>query len=432
MRRPEGAGGGALLGSGVHGDDDLGARGPGTLDRVDADAASPDHDDTRAGTDAHSVEGRPDAGDDTASEQRGDVELHRLRDDSDLRLVHQHSLREGRRVHRADDRFSGGGVQPGLRVARELPGAELVLGAEAEVAVATGPEETDDDTIAGFEAADTRAHLAHDTGSFVAVDGGQVASPRALRERDVAVADRARSEIDGDLACAGSVELELLDHEWRTEGAADRRLHGTGGKRDCWSRSATSIVLRVYCFAATRVGWKSHGNGTPVWRARNTVSRACWLALTSRSTASRSQRRSTSALNSRNTASCSPLSARFTSSRGSASTSKSWSGSLGVWMSFQRPRRIITIGARAVSARNSPATVLFGSTPPSRSGRRLRPSTGAETSSDRPARAASSRVGATSTSDTGSRTRPAARRVGAVTISGTRAACSRKDILKKS
>ena len=187
----------------------------------------------------------------------------RRRDGRHLGVVHDHLLREGTGVHRLDDGLAGLGVQPGLPVAEELPGTEVTVAALAEVAAAAGAHEADDDAIARTTIAHAFPDLPHHAGGLVAVDGGQIASPGALRERDVAVADRARREVHGDLVGLRSVEPQLLDSERRAELAADRGLHDTGGKRDCWSRTATSMVFRVYCFAATRDGWKSQGKGHP-------------------------------------------------------------------------------------------------------------------------------------------------------------------------
>ena len=74
------------------------------------------------------------------------------------------------------------------------------------------------------------------------------------------MADRAGRDPDAHLSFLRRVEDEVLDLERRAERPADRGPHDeVGGKRDCWSRSATSIVFRVYCCEAARDGWKSHG-----------------------------------------------------------------------------------------------------------------------------------------------------------------------------
>jgi hypothetical protein len=143
-------------------------------------------------------------------------------------------------------------------VRRKLALAEVRLLAEAEVAAPARADQADDDSVAGRDPAHTRPELLDHPGGLVPVHRGQLASPRALGERDVAVADRGHRDPHPHLARPGSIELELLDDERRAKGAANRGLHG-GGKRDARSRSATSIVFRVYWLDADRAGWKSHG-----------------------------------------------------------------------------------------------------------------------------------------------------------------------------
>ncbi len=57
---------------------------------------------------------------------------------------------------------------------------------------------------------------------LVAIDRRQIAAPGALPIEDVAVADRAGLDLDADLALAGLGEVDLLDRQRLSEGAADR------------------------------------------------------------------------------------------------------------------------------------------------------------------------------------------------------------------
>ena len=97
-------------------------------------------------------------------------------------------------------------------------------------------------------------------------------------------------------------------------------------------------------------------------------------------------------------------------------------------MYFQRPRRSITAGELTPSARYSTATSAAAGASPASAGARLRPSSEPSPSSPH----SSSSVGARSSSETGSATRPGAIRPGAETISGTRADGSKKAILYQS
>ena len=127
---------------------------------------------------------------------------------------------------------------------------------------------------------------------------------------------------------------------------------------------------------------------------------------------------------------CSGASARFTSSSGSFSRSKSWSGiarrvdelpAPAAEHDHRRERALgqVLAGDGSRPARRRPRAAARGCVR-RRAPRARRTDPGER---DRPA-SASGRA-----SDTGSRTRRASNRPGACTISGTRAACSRKDIL---
>ena len=104
--------------------------------------------------------------------------------------------------------------------------AQVRLAALAEEAVPAGAEQADDDTVAGLHTIDARADLLDDARCFVPVDGGQLASPRTVDQRDVAVADRGRSDANAHLALLRSVEEHVFDLERRAERPADRCLHG--------------------------------------------------------------------------------------------------------------------------------------------------------------------------------------------------------------
>jgi hypothetical protein len=143
----------------------------------------------------------------------------------------------------------------------------VVVPALAEVAASARAHEADDDAVAGHDVGHLRAHLTHDARGLVAVHGRETASPVPLREGDVAVTDRAGGEVHRHLAGGRSIQPQLLDLERRPELAADRGLHGTGGNRDCWSRTATSMVFARVLLRGHARRLEVPGIRRPVWRA---------------------------------------------------------------------------------------------------------------------------------------------------------------------
>ena len=67
----------------------------------------------------------------------------------------------------------------------------------------------------------------------MAIDRRQLAAPGALPIEDVAVTDRAGLDLDADFALAGFGEVDLLDRQRLSEGAADggAGFHGSSGDR---------------------------------------------------------------------------------------------------------------------------------------------------------------------------------------------------------
>jgi hypothetical protein len=81
---------------------------------------------------------------------------------------------------------------------------ESWLAAAASGAPATGADRRDDDVVTDGEAARTWPDLGHDTSSLVTVDCRERATPGAVDEGDVAVADAARRDTDDHLSRARS------------------------------------------------------------------------------------------------------------------------------------------------------------------------------------------------------------------------------------
>ncbi len=303
-------------------------------------------------------------------------------------------------------------------VDRELGLAQVRLSSHAEEAPAAGADQTDHHPVAGAHGFDAHAHRLHDARRLVAVDGRKLAAPRAFGEVDVAVADRAGGDFDADLTGLGRVEQEVLDRERRAERPADCGFHGAGagGKRDCWSRAATSMVFLVYCDSAGRDWLEVPGLvRAELERAEDRESRLLALPDVALDRleipASRRPRLETHARSSRAPGS----SARLTSSSGSRRDVEELIGVA---------RRVDELPAAAADhdhgAEDALGEVLAAI--PSRPGSRAHPPTAGRdcgrrprgrVASERPGLARSARVGTRSASETGSCTRRGANRPGA-------------------
>jgi hypothetical protein len=84
------------------------------------------------------------------------------------------------------------------------------LAAVASGAPATGADRRDDDVITDGEATHAWPDLGHDTSSLMTIDRREGATPGAIDEGDVAVADAARRDADDYLSRAGSTQPQFL------------------------------------------------------------------------------------------------------------------------------------------------------------------------------------------------------------------------------
>jgi hypothetical protein len=66
---------------------------------------------------------------------------------------------------------------------------------------------------------DVAADLDDAPGCLMAIDGGQVPTPTAVEERDVAMADGDRVDLDANLTRLRRTKGEVLDHEWLSKRA---------------------------------------------------------------------------------------------------------------------------------------------------------------------------------------------------------------------
>ena len=221
VRRAEGARGFKLVVGDVDGDDRRGAGDPRALHRIQADAAAADDDDAAAGADPRRVDHGAVAGQHAAGDQRGDVERHVFGDALNLAVMDDDMLGEGADAHAVDDALAAGAVQRALLIEREHLLALHRRAAGAGGAEAAGADQRRHHGIADLDPRHAGADRLDDPRRLVAVDRRQRAAPGAFPKEHVAVADRARLDLDADLALAGLGEVDLLERERLAEGAAD-------------------------------------------------------------------------------------------------------------------------------------------------------------------------------------------------------------------
>ena len=195
------------------------------LDRVEADAPGPDHDRRRPGAERGRAGHRADAGDDSAGEQRGGVEREARRNDHGLRGVDHDLLGEGGGAQAVGQRLAVEPVQGAPGVQREPRLARHGCAPAAGETAPAGPDQRHDDVIADPETADALSNLGDHPRGLVSVDRGQRPAPAALGVDDVTVADRARGDLDPELAGTGRVQDDVLDGQRLAERPTDRRAH---------------------------------------------------------------------------------------------------------------------------------------------------------------------------------------------------------------
>ena len=231
MGRPEAPRHRQLRGDDVHGDDGRRPREPRALDRVQTDAPRADHDRAAARGELRRVEHGPDARDHAAGEEARAVEAEVGGHRHQLRLVHDHGLREARdpdaRVERPAVRcveavLGHQGVGPlaevgGARQAGDAPAARAEerhdhRGRPAAPRVTPGP------TSSTSPAASWPAT----TGGGVELQPSQSPRTRCTSLWQIATAPiRTRTS-----PAFGRIEAHVLDDQRLPQLVADRSLHG--------------------------------------------------------------------------------------------------------------------------------------------------------------------------------------------------------------
>ena len=219
-----------LLSLEVDRDDRRGASQGRALHDVQADAPAAEDDHGAAGLDPGGVEDGADTRDDAAGEQRRRCHRDVVVDRHDLGGVHDDLLGEGGRPHAMADRLAFAVDQRRAIVEREDRPARNLGPTLTAVALAARTNQRHDDTLARLEP-DAGADLLDRSGSLVAPDRRQIASPFAVGVREVAVADRHGVEPDSDLSRARIGELQSLDRERCVELATHGGVHRGGHQR---------------------------------------------------------------------------------------------------------------------------------------------------------------------------------------------------------
>ena len=172
----------------------------------------------------------PTPGDDSAGEEARPVEAEVGGHRHQLRLVHDHGLREARDPDARVERPAGPGVEAVLGHQGVGPLAEIRRAGQAGDAPAARAEERHDHPVARPDARDARADLLDEPGRLVARHHGRrrraPAEPVAADQMHVAVADRDGADPDADLARLGRIEDHVLDDQGFPQLVADRGLHG--------------------------------------------------------------------------------------------------------------------------------------------------------------------------------------------------------------
>jgi len=128
-------------------------------------------------------------------------------------------------VHRLLDRLAGSRVESNFSIGGKLALAEMRLVPFAEETATAGAKKADNDAVAGSDAAPARADLLDGPSGLVPVHRRERSSPGAVGEVDVAVTDRTRGDRDPYFTGPRWSELQILDLQGLSEGAADGGSH---------------------------------------------------------------------------------------------------------------------------------------------------------------------------------------------------------------
>src|SRR5699024_4563990 len=205
----------------VQGDDRSGPGQGRTGDRGAADSAAADDGHGLAAGDLTGVDGRADAGHDTAAEQPDDSGIG-FADLRALSLGDEGLLGEGADAQR---RFEFGAVGQG-HLLRSIVGVEAVPGltALAGAAVTADGPPVEDDEVADLDARDAFADLGDGAGGFMAEQERVVIADPALTVVEVGVADAARLHIDDDLSRPRIGDDDVGEFDWDSLAAGDDAL----------------------------------------------------------------------------------------------------------------------------------------------------------------------------------------------------------------
>ncbi len=193
-------------------DDPRGARDAGTLHDVQAHAPATDHRNGVGGTHPGDVAHGAEAGHHRATQDRGEVRRHVLRDGNDGPLVEQHALGQRADVGHRRDGSTVGHREPRQLIASATrclgPCADVGLALLATGADAASHHQAGDHSIADRDGLDPVADGVHDAHGFVTEKERTAPVQHAVDEVEVAVAQADRFGAHEDLS---AVRLLVLD-----------------------------------------------------------------------------------------------------------------------------------------------------------------------------------------------------------------------------
>ena len=215
-----------FAGYGINGDDRRGTGDAGGLDGADTDpSAAHDHHGValrHSGGVGHGSR----TGQDPAAQEACLDKVHVVGEQGHLRTVDHDLGGEAGHVEALGDAVAVGIGQGAAGGECELAAADHVMSPPACPTFATGPDEGDEDRITGGQVVHAAAGLGDASGGLVAQDQRECGRPCSVHIAQVGVAYGAGLHDHAYLACAGRVEMEILDTRRQADAAAYRRTDG--------------------------------------------------------------------------------------------------------------------------------------------------------------------------------------------------------------
>ena len=197
----------------VDGNDGIRAGKGGALKHVQANAAAADHDHAAHGFDPHTVDHRPESGNDGACQERGSIHGHIGRYFDCLAFFHDHVFGKASGFRLGDQRLAGAVAQTCLRVQRPRSATQMRKSAGAIEASAAVGNESHHHRIALMYGGDSFSGFHHGSGALVSRYKRQRPGQFALDVMDVAVAYARGGHANLDLAFLRRIDFHIFNDE---------------------------------------------------------------------------------------------------------------------------------------------------------------------------------------------------------------------------